>query len=127
LINPSECIEVGGLNLASKVAVKPPIPIVATSAKKINLLGFKKKANKITVNNIVGIPLYRKLESTTPRVSKVSGCVSFFTYLRMPETTSRKPDVIGMSCQSVIPMAPTNGVMQSPAELQRAVLPSNNE
>ena len=127
MIKPSDWVDVGGLNLESKAEVNQPIPIMSTSATTTNFLGLKTKVINMDVNKSAGTPLYRKLENMAPSVRKVRAYGSFFTYLRTPTTTSRKPEVIGMSCQRVIPMAPTNGVMQRAAELQPAALLLNKE
>jgi hypothetical protein len=82
LISPSEWVEVGGLNLVSKTDVNTPTPIVDTRAITINFLGRKKIVSKISDINIVGIPLYRKLENISPKVSNVTAWGSFLTYLR---------------------------------------------
>jgi hypothetical protein len=127
LIKPSEWVDVGGLNFASKAEVNPPIPTISKRATVTNFLGLKRKVINIKVNKSVGTPLYRKLENMVPSVSKARANGSFFIDLRTPATISRKPEVMGMSCQRVIPMAPTNGVTQRVVELQIAALLLNKE
>ena len=116
---PTDWTGLGPVNLRfNRVEAANTVAVIARATAICFFCPFVIMNRAKNVISKVGAPLYRKLVRNIPASNRIFEYFFPWIIRAYPATANRKPEVIGMSCQSVMPIAPIKGVIVRIAALQ---------